>query len=55
MAIGVDDEGGFVDSFHEPIRQLVFQSGVELDLGSEIHIFSQRCNFDEEAGAEQAQ
>lgn len=34
LAIGVDGDGGFVDALHEPVRQLIFQSGVELNLKS---------------------
>lgn len=33
--IRIDDKAAFIDTFHEPIRQLVFQSGVQLDLVSE--------------------
>ena len=48
FAIGVDRNGVLVDSFHKPVRQLVFQSSVEFNLGSEIQIFSQRNSSGEE-------
>ena len=39
LAIGVNGDGGFVNSFHKPIRQFIFQGGVEINLGSKIPDF----------------
>ena len=40
VAVGVDGDRGFVDSLHEPVRQLVLQRGVQLNLKSQIQVIS---------------
>lgn len=43
--IGIDGNGVFVNSFHKPKRELIFQSGVQINLGSEGLVFSQGFDF----------
>lgn len=39
LAVGMDDDRALVHSLHEPVRQLLFQSGVKFNLRSVGHFF----------------